>query len=192
MEQNIGIDCEIVHRWHVGVKRAALRKLDQELGISPSQVDISFFCLPIFSLNSKKSKMLIMRVDWHRKCEIYHADSLSCSVMWKLGRAWRYLNGGASFWHFVDYVLFIQMNPTIQFNTNEVQATKYVSMDELRQLLQASGLIFFFSLTHITESGSVKVTPWFKMICESLLFTWWPKLDFIESIIDDNKIHHLT
>ena len=61
----------------------------------------------------------------------------------------------------VDYILFIQADVDLHVNPNEVQATQYVSPDELKQLFQRTDL---------------KFTPWFKLICNSMLFEWWSHL----------------
>ena len=39
--------------------------------------------------------------------------------------------------------------------------TKYVSAEELKQMFEQPGL---------------KFTPWFKLICNSMLFEWWGHL----------------
>ena len=62
----------------------------------------------------------------------------------------------------VDYILFIRANVDLDANENEVQDTKYVSPEELKQLF---------------EDPSLKFTPWFKLICHSMLFEWWDHLD---------------
>lgn len=50
----------------------------------------------------------------------------------------------------------------LDINKNEVQATQYTSAD---------GLKAFF------KDPAAKFTPWFKLICESMLFEWWQHLD---------------
>jgi isopentenyl-diphosphate delta-isomerase len=62
----------------------------------------------------------------------------------------------------VDYILFIKANVDLAINENEVQATKYVTPDELRESF---------------DNSSLKFTPWFKLICQSMLFEWWEHLD---------------
>jgi isopentenyl-diphosphate Delta-isomerase len=58
--------------------------------------------------------------------------------------------------------LFIKANVDLKPNENEVQAVKYVAPEELRQSFNDTAL---------------KFTPWFKLICESMLFEWWEHLD---------------
>ncbi|KAL6883993.1 NUDIX hydrolase domain-like protein [Trichoderma longibrachiatum] len=64
--------------------------------------------------------------------------------------------------HEIDYILFIKANVDVDPNPNEVQATQYVSADGLKKLF---------------EDPNLKFTPWFKLICNSMLFEWWSNLD---------------
>jgi isopentenyl-diphosphate delta-isomerase len=61
----------------------------------------------------------------------------------------------------VDYILFIQADVDLEPSPNEVRDTKYVSADELKAMFEQPGLTF---------------TPWFKLICNSMLFEWWSHL----------------
>ncbi|KAK5660304.1 hypothetical protein OQA88_12844 [Cercophora sp. LCS_1] len=109
----------------LGVKNAARRKLDHELGIKPEQVPIE---------------------DFHFLTRIhYKAPSDG-----KWGE------------HEIDYILFIKANVDLNPSPNEVQATQYVSAEKLKELF---------------KDPSLKFTPWFKLICESMLFEWWEHLD---------------
>ena len=62
----------------------------------------------------------------------------------------------------VDYILFIKANVDLKPSPNEVQATQYVTADSLKKMF---------------EDPSLKFTPWFKLICNSMLFEWWESLD---------------
>ncbi|KAK1831402.1 NUDIX hydrolase domain-like protein [Podospora conica] len=109
----------------LGVKNAARRKLDHELGIKPEQVPID---------------------DFHFLTRIhYKAPSDG-----KWGE------------HEIDYILFIKANVDLAPSPNEVQATQYVTAEKLKQQF---------------EDPSLKFTPWFKLICNSMLFEWWDHLD---------------
>lgn len=109
----------------MGVKRAAQRKLDQELGIKKEQVPIEKFDF-------------LTRI--------------------------HYLAPSDGKWgeHEIDYILFIKADVDLDINPNEVQATKYVSAEELKELF---------------KDPELKFTPWFKLICQSMLFEWWEHLD---------------
>jgi len=71
--------------------------------------------------------------------------------------------------HEIDYILFIEAEVEVEVNVNEVQDTKWVDAAELRQMFKgvegAAG----------KEQG-VKYTPWFRLICEGMLFEWWEAL----------------
>ncbi|MCJ1472417.1 isopentenyl-diphosphate delta-isomerase idi1 [Lambiella insularis] len=124
----------------IGVKRAAQRKLDHELGIQKSQVPLEDF-------------RFLTRI--------------------------HYLAPSDGKWgeHEVDYILFIQADVDLAVNANEVQATRYVSADELRRMF---------------TDASLKFTPWFKLICETLLFEWWEHLEGgLERYMNDTEIKRM-
>lgn len=108
-----------------GVRRAAQRKLDQELGIKAKQVPLDLF-------------QFLTRIH-------YKAPSDG-----KWGE------------HEIDYILFIKSDVDHTANPNEVQDTRYVSQEDLRQMF---------------KDDSLKFTPWFKLICNTMLFEWWGQLD---------------
>jgi isopentenyl-diphosphate delta-isomerase len=60
---------------------------------------------------------------------------------------------------------------------NEVQATQYVSPEKLKALF---------------EDSNLKFTPWFKLICNSMLFEWWEHLDSgIEKYTNEETIRRM-
>ncbi|KAL2209010.1 Isopentenyldiphosphate isomerase [Sarocladium strictum] len=123
-----------------GVKRAAQRKLDHELGIKKEQVPIEKF-------------QFLTRIH-------YKAPSDG-----KWGE------------HEVDYILFIKANVDLDPSPNEVQATQYVSADKLKELF---------------EDSSLKFTPWFKLICNSMLFEWWQNLDSgLDKYLNEQEIRRM-
>ncbi|KAL8750558.1 MAG: hypothetical protein Q9184_006385 [Pyrenodesmia sp. 2 TL-2023] len=108
-----------------GVRRAAQRKLDQELGIKAMQVPLANF-------------QFLTRIH-------YKAPSDG-----KWGE------------HEIDYILIIKSDVDHEANPNEVKDTKYVTQQDLRQMF---------------KDNSLKFTPWFKLICNTMLFEWWDHLD---------------
>ncbi|KAI1826508.1 isopentenyl-diphosphate delta-isomerase [Xylaria intraflava] len=123
-----------------GVKRAAQRKLDQELGIRTEQVPFEDF-------------RFLTRIH-------YKAPSDG-----KWGE------------HEIDYILFIKANVDLNVNPNEVRDTKYVTQDELKALF---------------KDPTLKFTPWFKLICESMLFEWWNNLDSgLEKYTNEQEIRRM-
>lgn len=61
----------------------------------------------------------------------------------------------------VDYILVFVGNVEIALNPNEVDDTKFVTIDELSRLLSE-------------ERGTM--TPWFLEISKRFLFSWWRAL----------------
>ncbi|MCJ1313345.1 isopentenyl-diphosphate delta-isomerase idi1 [Agyrium rufum] len=60
---------------------------------------------------------------------------------------------------------------------NEVQETSYVDADELRQMF---------------DDPKLKFTPWFKLICETMLFEWWKHLDSgLEKYVGETEIRRM-
>jgi isopentenyl-diphosphate delta-isomerase len=62
----------------------------------------------------------------------------------------------------VDYILFIQADVDLNVNPNEARDSAFVTQDELKAMFQ---------------DKSLKFTPWFKLICETMLFEWWGHLN---------------
>ncbi|KAK2733918.1 isopentenyl-diphosphate delta-isomerase idi1 [Onygenales sp. PD_40] len=124
-----------------GVRRAAQRKLNHELGIKAEQVPLEKF-------------EFLTRIH-------YKAPSDG-----KWGE------------HEIDYILFIQADVDLDVNANEVRDTKYVTADELKQMFEEPGL---------------KFTPWFKLICNSMLFGWWEKFGTPEfnKLTGDKTLHRM-
>lgn len=71
--------------------------------------------------------------------------------------------------HEIDYILFIEAEPELEINLNEVRETAWVSQEELRQL-------FIDAETKTGKGKDFKYTPWFRLICESMLYEWWDAL----------------
>jgi isopentenyl-diphosphate delta-isomerase len=79
--------------------------------------------------------------------------------------------------HAVDYILFIKTHVDLDSNPNEVQATKYLGADNLKKLF---------------EDPTLKFTPWFKLICNSMLFEWWESLDSgLEKYTNEQQIRRM-
>ncbi|KAF2772773.1 IDI1, isopentenyl diphosphate:dimethylallyl diphosphate isomerase [Teratosphaeria nubilosa] len=139
----LGVPGETGATWEAavaGVKRAAVRKLEHELGIKAEQVPIEKF-------------KFLTRIH-------YKAPSDG-----KWGE------------HEIDYILFIKADVDLDVNPNEVQATKYVSEGELKELFKDSNL---------------KFTPWFKLICQSMMFEWWEHLnDGLEKYMNETEIRRM-
>ncbi|GME35264.1 hypothetical protein GTA08_BOTSDO13507 [Neofusicoccum parvum] len=111
-----------------GVKRAAQRKLAQELGIQKEQVPLEEF-------------NFLARIHYLAPYDDKWGE------------------------HEMDYILFIRPQKSgvsLTVNPNEVRDTRWVVPEELRKMLSDPALSF---------------TPWFKIICEGMLFEWWNHLE---------------
>ncbi|XP_038654258.1 isopentenyl-diphosphate Delta-isomerase 1 isoform X2 [Scyliorhinus canicula] len=81
--------------------------------------------------------------------------------------------------HEIDYIIFIQKDVSLKPDPNEIQSYCYVTKDELKNLLEKA------------ENNEVKITPWFKLIAEKFLFTWWDSLHNLKQFINHEKIHRM-
>ncbi|CAD6967257.1 unnamed protein product [Tilletia controversa] len=121
----LAIRSELEEPEQIGVRRAAQRKLDHELGIPASQVPLDEF-------------QYLTRI--------------------------HYLAPSDGLWgeHEIDYILFITAKVTLDPSPNEVCATKWVTPDELKSLMN--------------DLDPSAFTPWFKLIASKFLFPWWDQL----------------
>ena len=118
-----------------GVKRAAIRKLAQELGIE-NQLSVDDFTA-------------MTRLH-------YRAESDAGWVEEEL-----------------DHILIAKACVTLNLNPNEVETVRWVSRDDLAELLR---------------NQEACVAPWFRTIAEQLLPNWWPYIDdmkTLEQMADD-------
>ena len=89
-------------------------------------------------------------------------------------------HGPAAPWgeHEIDYILFIQAKVSLRINPEEVQATKYVTKEELTNMMRPeSGLLW---------------SPWFRIIAEKFLPKWWENLRVTlttEKFVDSSTIY---
>ncbi len=127
-----------------GVRRAAQRKLNHELGIEAAQVPLNKF-----DFLTRIHYKALSDGKWgehESECEVHRHKSL------------QWLTHECS----VDYILFIKADVDLDINKNEVQDSRYVTEAELKTMF---------------KDDSLKFTPWFKLICTSMLFEWWDHLD---------------
>lgn len=77
----------------------------------------------------------------------------------------------------VDYILFIKADVDLNINPNEVRDSRFVSQEDLRNMF---------------KDESLKFTPWFKLICESMLYEWWDHLDSgLEKYLGETEIRRM-
>ena len=128
-----------------GVKRAAIRKLHQELGISPDELSLNDFHFVTKMMYSAR-----MNADWIERE--------------------------------IDHILIIQADVDIKINQNEVSEIKWVSKQELRQILAGD----------IDIGG--EIAPWFRCIAERVMTDeWWDSIGNLDRIVElrDDLIHDM-
>nr|XP_033787438.1 isopentenyl-diphosphate Delta-isomerase 1 [Geotrypetes seraphini]XP_033787439.1 isopentenyl-diphosphate Delta-isomerase 1 [Geotrypetes seraphini]XP_033787440.1 isopentenyl-diphosphate Delta-isomerase 1 [Geotrypetes seraphini]XP_033787441.1 isopentenyl-diphosphate Delta-isomerase 1 [Geotrypetes seraphini]XP_033787442.1 isopentenyl-diphosphate Delta-isomerase 1 [Geotrypetes seraphini] len=81
--------------------------------------------------------------------------------------------------HEIDYILFLQKDVTLNPDPNEIKSHCYVTKEELKELFKKA------------DHNEIKITPWFKIITETFLFTWWDNLHNLTVFEDHDKIHRL-
>ena len=129
-----------------GAKRAAIRKLQHELGVPPEQVPAAAF-------------KYLTRLHYCAADEFAENQAMS---------------GGPWGEHEMDYILFIKPDGpvTVAANPEEIDDVRWVTREELREMMDpASGL---------------RWSPWFRIIAEKFLDTWWAELD--ETIGTDKHV----
>jgi isopentenyl-diphosphate Delta-isomerase len=121
-----------------GIKRAAIRKLEHELGIHPSNFQIQDFHFITRILYASKD-INSGHIDKETNEKIFWGENE------------------------VDYILFIRKSRiSYQVNPEEVSECKYVNPTELQEMLMDSKNTW---------------SPWFQLISQELLFTWWKEID---------------
>ncbi|KAI4895071.1 hypothetical protein NFI96_010717 [Prochilodus magdalenae] len=126
----------------IGVRRAAQRRLEAELGIPMNQV-------PPEEMN------YLTRI---------HYKAQSDGVWGE---------------HEIDYILFLQKDVELQPDPNEVKSHRYVSKEELKELLEKA------------KRNEVLITPWFSLIADTFLFKWWDNLQNLKQFMDHERIHRM-
>lgn len=136
-----------------GIKYAAIRKLEHELGIT-DQLKLEDF-------------KYLTRLHY---CAADTTSTAGKDCADEMISTWGE--------HEIDYILFVRANVTIRPNEDEVQNLKYVSYEELKQMMvPSSGLLW---------------SPWFRIIAETFLVKWWEDLDktlLTNQFVDLKSIH---
>ena len=133
-----------------GIKRASIRKLQDELGIDPS------------SLTTQQFKYLTRVIYFARDETTYGTESCPWAE------------------HEVDYILFVRASVKLDPNPEEVQQVRYVSREELEEMMRpSSGLLW---------------SPWFHALAQSHLPQWWEDLNdtlLSDKFVDTQRIYRL-
>ncbi len=129
----------------MGVKRAAIRKLNQELGIPKSQVSVNDFHFITKMIYSSR-----MNAEWIERE--------------------------------IDHILMIKADVDVEINQNEVSEVRWVTQDELEEMLVAD------------IQGDGEIAPWFRCIASRLMNSdWWEAVGDESRIakLVDNEIHDM-
>ena len=79
--------------------------------------------------------------------------------------------------HELDYILFLKStkeNINFEANPEEVQNVMYLKKSDLTDFVQ--------------DMGSEKLTPWFKLMCDSMLPKWWESIDDLKPFVNHEQI----
>jgi len=82
--------------------------------------------------------------------------------------------------HEIDYILFIKANVTVSPNPEEVGDFKYVTLPELKEMMD--------------PSSGLKWSPWFRIIVDKFVDDWWADLDVTlstDKFVDVKTIHRV-
>lgn len=123
----------------IGVKRAAQRKMTDELGVVANE-------FPFKNIN------YVTRILYKAPCSETFGE------------------------HEVDYVLFAKGNVKLNINENEVSEVTYVPYGGMDAFIRNC------------ESRGIPITPWFKLIMNSHLNTWWRDIDSIQQHFNHRNI----
>lgn len=122
------IESELIEENALGVRNAAIRKVEHELGITGLTVDDLTFLTKIHY-------------------EAAHDEN------------WAE--------HEIDWLLFAKKDVAVHNNANEVENSRWVTADELKQMFVDCA------------EGKIYLAPWFQLIAEKYLLKWWPRVDEI-------------
>jgi len=81
--------------------------------------------------------------------------------------------------HEMDFILFIQTDVTLAPNPDEAADVKYVTLEELKQMMD--------------PSSGLQWSPWFRIIVDRFLCFWWKDLQLTlttDTYVDTKTIHH--
>lgn len=132
-------DHETDESGNLGIKRAAQRRMEYELGVTPEQFPIS-------------NIEFITRILYKSPCSDVFGE------------------------HEVDYVLFAKGDVNCNVNSNEISEIRYVSLQEIDEFVR------------YCRSENIPLTPWFELILNNFLKTWWKDIDCISKHFDHKNV----
>ena len=182
-----------------GVKAAARRKLQDELGIDPASISLDDFTYlgrmhykaPSNGEWGEHESMLLQcaivcRVALHANVssslaslcgtQFLSTEYFTLHLLLLFSFPWIVLLA-------VDYLLVLRADLAVAPNPNEVASVRYVNRQELKDLIAEVD----------DKSNDVTMSPWFRLIAEQFLPAWWDHLDAqtLSSACDTVTIHRL-
>ena len=160
---------EKVEKDQLGVRIAASRKLEHELGIPREQTPIDKF-------------QYLTRIHYLAPSDgmwgEHEGPCFKFLVRLPVSSAdFRFL---LSSFCSVDYILFLTADVTVEANANEIRDHKYVDKAELQAMFEEEGMncSSCFLANDVDDGGFTgnSFTPWFKLIARDFLFGWWDEL----------------
>jgi isopentenyldiphosphate isomerase len=123
---------------HAGVRRAAQRKLEQELGIPAHEVR-GLILSPLLNVAIIGAAGRLPVLDAHplqgkQRCHVGRAREYDVISHWLFSRAP------------VDYIFFIQKDVTVHPNPIEVKSFRYLTQPELRHFMDNAGVCGSFDV----------------------------------------------
>lgn len=84
----------------------------------------------------------------------------------------------------MDYLLFFVGDVEVHPNPEEVSDIKYVTRDELKELLRKAD----------AKEDDIKISPWFRLVVDNFLFKWWDHMEqgTLLEVSDMKTIHKLV
>lgn len=142
---------------------------------------------PLYSIQEESSNDDAIGVKYAARRKLYQElgispEAISINDFYYLTRIhYRAMSDAVWGEHEIDYILFLIKDVEVHPSKNEVEAVRYVDMEQLQQWLSQA------------QSGSseIRLTPWFLFIAENFLFNWWKHLETNQlfEITNNNRIY---
>lgn len=158
-----------------GIRNAIIRKLDQELGIKPQRYvyeNLKLVTRLHYCASDSKSYLPTTTTTNTTTMGASNINNTrmtdnESSLSWCWGE------------HELDYILILQLmeGDTLSLNPNpdEVEAIRYVTQNELKDML--------------SDEQQYQWSPWFRIIATKFLFNWWENLSETLALPFDRTIH---
>ena len=162
------------------MQRAAVRKLEHELGIMPQELPLTdFHFLTRLHYCAADTDTYGPDAEWGE----HEVRGEGVLFSWDCLLAVTQPIRPVSSYFFVlqvDYILFIKAAVSLKPNAEEVEDTRFVTLPELKDMM--------------APSSPLRWSPWFRIIAENFLEEWWTDLDkaiSTDAYLDVKSIHKI-